>query len=94
MVRATYNGQVIAESDQTVVVEGNYYFPPDSLRMEFFEPSDTTTVCGWKGTANYYNVVVDGRTITDAAWVYHDPSEAARQIKDYVAFWKDVQVQA
>ncbi len=92
MVQAIWNGQVIAESDNTESVEGNHYFPPGSLKEEFFKDSSTTTVCGWKGTANYYTIEVDGQTNADAAWVYRDPKEAASNIKDYVAFWKGVEV--
>lgn len=92
MPKAIWNGAVIAESDQTIVVEGNHYFPPDSLKREYFKPSTHTTVCGWKGTANYYDVVVDGQTNANAAWYYANPLPAAAQIAGYVAFWKGVQV--
>jgi uncharacterized protein (DUF427 family) len=91
--RATWNGKVIAESDHTVEVEGNQYFPEASLRREFFMPSDTRTVCPWKGTAQYYTVTVDGRANRDAAWYYPDPSPAAEQIRGHVAFWNGVSVQ-
>ncbi len=91
-MKATWNGQVIAESEQTVVVDGNHYFPADSIKKEHFAPSTTTSHCGWKGTANYYSVVVDGKENTDAAWYYADPLEAAAQIKGHVAFWKGVEV--
>jgi uncharacterized protein (DUF427 family) len=91
-MKATWNGTVLAESDKTVVVEGNQYFPPDSLRQEHFKPSDTHTTCPWKGTASYYNVEVDGRRNPDAAWYYPEPKEAAKQIAGYVAFWKGVTV--
>lgn len=91
-VQAVFNGTVVAESDDTVVVEGNHYFPADSVRTEFFSPSDTHTVCGWKGTASYYDVNADGATSKDAAWYYPDPMDAASNIKDHVAFWKDVDV--
>ena len=93
-MRATWNGAVLAESDETIVVEGNHYFPPASLNREFFADSNTHTVCPWKGTASYFSVVVDGQTNTDAAWTYPQPKEAASQISDYVAFWKGVQVEA
>lgn len=93
MPRASWNGQVIAETDRYEVVEGNVYFPPDTIRREFFQPSSTTTVCGWKGTANYFNVVVDGRENKDAAWYYADPKPAAANIKDHVAFWRGVTVE-
>lgn len=94
MARATWNGQVIAESDHTEVVEGNHYFPPSSIKQEFFQPSSTTTTCGWKGTANYYSLQVDGQTNADAAWYYADPKEQATNIKGFVAFWKGVEVEA
>ena len=84
---------MLAESDQTVVVEGNHYFPPDSLNRAFFSDSDTHTVCPWKGTASYYSITVDGKTNTDAAWVYAEPKEAASQIADHVAFWRGVTVE-
>ncbi len=93
-MKATWNGVVIAESDDTVVVEGNHYFPPDSLKSELFRPSTTTTVCPWKGTASYYSIVVDGDTNADAAWYYPEPKPAAAEIKDRVAFWRGVQVTA
>lgn len=92
MITATWNGKVLAESDATVVVEGNHYFPPEAIRREFFKPSDTTTICPWKGTAHYYSLVVDGKDNPDAAWFYPDPKEAAAQIRDRVAFWKGVVV--
>jgi len=90
---AKWNGVVIAQSQKCVVVEGNYYFPKDSVKSEHLTSSDTTTVCGWKGTANYYNVVADGKTNKDAAWYYADPKPAADNIKGMVAFWKGVQVE-
>jgi uncharacterized protein (DUF427 family) len=92
-IRATWNGAVLAESDATVVVEGNRYFPPADVRTEFFEPSDTHTVCPWKGTASYRSVVVNGDRNADAAWYYPDPKEAAAEITDRVAFWKGVTVE-
>ena len=92
MTQALWNGKVIAESDVTVDVEGNAYFPPDSLVKEHFETSPTTSVCGWKGTASYYHLVVDGQRNTDAAWYYPTPLEAAENIRDHVAFWKGVEV--
>jgi uncharacterized protein (DUF427 family) len=94
MATATWNGVTIAESDDTVVVENNHYFPADSVRDGVLRPSDTTTVCPWKGTASYYTLEVDGRTNPDAAWYYPTPKDAAAQIKDRVAFWKGVQVSA
>jgi uncharacterized protein (DUF427 family) len=92
MPRATWNGAVIAESDDTVVVEGNHYFPRASLRTEHLAPSDRTSVCHWKGTASYYDVVVAGETNPAAAWYYADPSEAAAVIRDRVAFWRGVEI--
>jgi uncharacterized protein (DUF427 family) len=92
MVVATWNGALIAESDKTVVIEGNHYFPPESVTPEYLKPSSTTSRCPWKGLANYYSLVVDGKTNEDAAWYYGEPSEAAAAIKGYVAFWKGVMV--
>ena len=91
-MKAIWNGKTIAESDNTVVVEGNHYFPADSINKEYFKPSETNTVCGWKGTASYYNVEVDGETNTDAAWYYPDAKDAAQEIENHVAFWKGVEV--
>lgn len=85
---------MLAESDETVVVEGNHYFPPDSIHREHFSDSPKTTVCGWKGTASYYDVTVDGETNPAAAWYYATPKEAAGKIKDYIAFWGGVTVGA
>jgi len=92
-MKATWNNTVLAESDQTVVIEGNHYFPPASIHKEYFEPSDTQTICPWKGTASYYNVVADGETNKDAAWYYPNPKDAAAEIKDHVAFWRGVKVE-
>ena len=92
MPKAIWNGQTVAESDVTEMVEGNHYFPPDSLHREFFETSPTTTVCGWKGTAHYYTLNVQGKKNPDAAWYYPTPKEAAAQIQNHVAFWKGVTV--
>ena len=92
-MRAVWNDEVIAESDSTVVVEGNHYFPPDSVKRDCLTPSPTTTVCPWKGTAHYYTVVVGGEEARDAAWYYPDPKEAAAEIKDHIAFWRGVIVQ-
>ena len=91
-MKARWNEQVIAESDDTVVVEGNHYFPADSVQAEILRESATTSVCPWKGTANYYTVVVDGQSNADAAWFYADPKPAAEEIRDRVAFWKGVQI--
>ena len=93
MSKAVWNGTVIAESDRTEQVEGNHYFPPESIRTEYFKPSDTTSACPWKGTAHYYTVEVDGETNADAAWFYPTPKEKAGHIKDHVAFWKGVEVE-
>lgn len=92
MKRATWNGVVIAESDDIVTVEGNAYFPDAALKKEFFSPSQTHTTCSWKGVASYLSVVVDGKTNPDAAWFYPTPSDAAKQISGRVAFWKGVTV--
>jgi uncharacterized protein (DUF427 family) len=92
MPRAIWNGAVLAESTHTEIVEGNHYFPPESIHPEFFHPSDTHTVCGWKGTASYYNIEVNGKVNQDAAWYYPEPLPAARNIASHVAFWKGVQV--
>ena len=91
-MQAIFNGTVIAESDDTIVVEGNHYFPDDSLSAEYVQPSSTNTVCGWKGTASYYDVLVDGVDGKDAAWYYPKPSRLARRVKDRVAFWRGVEV--
>jgi uncharacterized protein (DUF427 family) len=91
-MRATWNGAVLAESDDTVVVEGNHYFPVESLHEQYFVPSQHTSVCPWKGVASYRSVQVDGQVNTDAAWEYESPSVAARSIKGRVAFWHGVQV--
>lgn len=91
-MRAIWKDTVLAESDDTVVVEGNHYFPRDSLRAEHFEPSETHTVCGWKGTASYLSVVVGDARNVDAAWFYPAPKPAAAQIEGRVAFWRGVRV--
>jgi uncharacterized protein (DUF427 family) len=91
-MKAVWRDTVIAESDNTVVVEGNHYFPPDAIKREHFQPSETHTVCGWKGTASYYDVVVGGEVNKDAAWYYPETKEAADNIKGYVAFWEGVKV--
>ena len=94
MPRASWNDCIIAESDNCEVVENNRYFPPAAVRRDCLRDSDTHTVCGWKGTASYYDVVVDGKVNKDAAWYYPDPKPAAANIKGYVAFWKGVKVEA
>jgi uncharacterized protein (DUF427 family) len=91
-MKAVWNGTVIAESDDTVVVEGNHYFPREALRDDLVRASDTHTVCPWKGTASYYSLELDGARSQDAVWYYPEPKNAAKQIKDRVAFWKDVKV--
>ena len=93
-MRAIWNGTVIASSDDTVVVEGNHYFPAASVDQAVLRPSQTTSVCPWKGTASYYSLEVDGKTNADAAWFYPEPKDAASQIADHVAFWKGVEVTA
>lgn len=92
MVTATWNGKVIAQSDKTIVVEGNHYFPPDSVDASLLEASATHSTCPWKGLASYKTIVVDGVRNTDAAWYYPDPKSAAAEIKDYFAFWRGVEV--
>jgi uncharacterized protein (DUF427 family) len=94
MPKAIWNGAVLAESDRCEVVEGNQYFPADSLNMEYFKPSNTHTTCGWKGVASYYSIEVNGETNKDAAWYYPEPKDAAKQIKGHIAFWRGVKVQA
>lgn len=91
-MKAIWQGKVVAESDETVVVEGNHYFPAESVRREFLLPSNTKTMCSWKGQASYHTLFVDGNANPDAAWFYPDPKEAASQIKGRVAFWKGVQI--
>lgn len=94
MAKAIWNGIVIAESKQTEMVEGNHYFPPNSIKQEYFRPNNTTTVCPWKGTASYYDVVVEGQINQGAAWYYPNPKPAAQNIKDHVAFWRGVRVES
>ncbi len=92
MKKAIWNNVVLAESDQTINIEGNHYFPPESLNMAYFEKSDLHSTCHWKGEASYYNIVVDGQTNKDAAWYYPETSDLAKSIKGYVAFWRGVTV--
>jgi uncharacterized protein (DUF427 family) len=92
MPKATWNGVVLAESDRCEVVEGNQYFPVDSVNMEYFKPSSTHTTCGWKGVASYYSIEVNDATNKDAAWYYPEPKDAAKQIKGHIAFWRGVKV--
>lgn len=91
-MKAIWNDKVIAESEETVVIEGNHYFPPNALNTEYFRESQHQTRCPWKGLASYYSIVVDGEENKDAAWYYPEPSDAAANIKQHVAFWKGVQV--
>jgi uncharacterized protein (DUF427 family) len=93
MAKAIWEGAILAESNQTVEVEGNQYFPPQTAKQQYFKPSATHTVCPWKGTASYYDVVVNGKTNRDAAWYYPEPKSEAKQIKGYVAFWRGVKVE-
>ncbi len=93
-MRALWNGTVIAESNDTVVLEGNHYFPAESIKREYFQPSTRTSMCAWKGSANYYSLVVDGAQNPDAAWYYADPKSAADAIRGRIAFWRGVQVVA
>jgi uncharacterized protein (DUF427 family) len=95
MPKAIWNGQVIAEApdDAIEMVEGNVYFPVSAVRADVLQPSDTHTVCGWKGTASYYNVVVDGAVNKDAAWYYPEPLDAARQVTGRIAFWRGVTIE-
>lgn len=92
MVKAVWNGAIIADSDETVVVEGNHYFPRDAVDAALLSDSPTTSSCPWKGLAHYHHVTVDGRVNEDAAWYYADPKEAASAIRDRIAFWKGVTV--
>ncbi len=92
IMKATWNNAVIAESNDTVVIEGNHYFSPESVKQDHLQPSATHTICPWKGEASYYDVVVDGETNRDAAWYYPEPKAAAAEIKDRIAFWRGVKV--
>lgn len=92
MAKAIWNGAILAESNQTEMVEGNHYFPPNSINRAYFKASNKHTACPWKGVASYYDIVVNGKTNEGAAWYYPTPSAAASQIKDHVAFWRGVQV--
>lgn len=92
MAKAIWNNQVIAESNETKNVEGNQYFPPESIHKEFFKSSELHTTCPWKGQASYYTIVVDGKENKDAAWYYQNPSNAAKHIKGHIAFWRGVEV--
>ncbi|RDY58814.1 DUF427 domain-containing protein [Flagellimonas nanhaiensis] len=92
-MKAIWNNTVIAESNDTVVIENNHYFPPESVKKEFFKTSETHTTCPWKGVASYYTIEVDGKQNSDAAWFYPQTSELAKSIKGYVAFWKGVTIE-
>jgi uncharacterized protein (DUF427 family) len=91
-MKAIWNNEVIAESNDTLVVEGNHYFPESAVKKEYLQPSDTHTICPWKGTASYYSLNINGKENKDAVWYYPEPKDAAKQIKDRVAFWKGVEV--
>ena len=92
-MKATWNGVVLAESDKTIEVEGNQYFPADTINKQYFQESNTHTICGWKGEASYYDIVVDGQVNKDAAWYYPSTKPDADEIKGYVAFWRGVKVE-
>jgi uncharacterized protein (DUF427 family) len=97
MTKATWNGVIIAQSNETIMIEGNHYFPPNSVNLEYFKKSEYHTTCPWKGVASYYDVVVDGTVNTDAAWYYPEPKEGSskkvgKDFSNYIAFWKDVDV--
>jgi uncharacterized protein (DUF427 family) len=94
MAKAIWNGAVLAESSKTEIVEGNHYFPPDAIDKQYFQESSTHTTCPWKGTASYYNVVVDGQVNKDAAWYYPTAKEKAKNIEGYIAFWHGVKVES
>jgi uncharacterized protein (DUF427 family) len=94
VAKATWNGSVLAEGDDVILVEGNCYFSRDHIRWDYFKPASTTTFCGWKGTANYYDIEVDGHINPGAAWYYADPMPAAEEVRNRIAFWKGVKVEA
>lgn len=91
-MKAEWNNQIIAESNETIIVENNHYFPLNAVKNQYLKPSSTHTTCPWKGLASYFTLDVDGKQNPDAAWFYPQPKEAAKQIKDYVAFWKGVKI--
>jgi uncharacterized protein (DUF427 family) len=93
-MKAIWNNKTLAESDETIVIEGNHYFPPQAIDNQYLQQSSTHTICPWKGKASYYNVVVDGQINEDAAWYYPEPKPAAAEIKNYLAFWRGVKVEA
>ena len=92
MMKAVWNGKVIAESNETIMVEGNHYFPIDAVKKEYLKESTSQTVCPWKGVASYHNLDIDGKSNKDAAWYYKDPSDLAKAVKDRIAFWKGVEI--
>ena len=92
MIQAIWNGTILAESERTILVEGNHYFPPESINQEYFKLSDTHSFCGWKGQANYYTILVSGQENKDAAWYYPDAKEKAKNIEGYIAFWRGVRI--
>ena len=92
IMKAIWNNTIIAESPNTRIVENNHYFPPESVSKKFLQRSDTHSTCPWKGEASYYTIVVDGKTNVDGAWFYPSPKEAAKEIKDHIAFWKGVEI--
>ena len=94
MAKAIWNGAVLAESERTVIIDGNHYFPPESVRRQYLRESPTHTICGWKGVASYYTVAVDGKENKDAGWFYPNPKPAAREIAGYIAFWREVTVES
>ncbi len=91
-MKAIWENQILADSNETIIIENNHYFPPSSLNIQYFQKSDTTTICPWKGTASYYTILVDNKENIDAAWYYPSPKEAASEIIDHVAFWHGVEV--
>ncbi|MCF6241376.1 MAG: DUF427 domain-containing protein [Bacteroidales bacterium] len=91
-MKAIWNNQIIAESDETIIIEKNHYFPPESIKKEFFETNDTHSVCPWKGEASYYTLVVNGKRNEDAAWYYPNPHDIVKDIANYVSFWKGVEI--
>lgn len=91
-MKSIWKDKILAESNETIIIEGNHYFPPDSIRKEYFQNSETHTTCPWKGEASYYNIVVNGEVNNDGAWYYPEPKDAAKEIRNYVAFWKGVEV--
>ena len=91
-MKAIWNNETLAESGETIIIEGNHYFPTDSIKREYFQDSDSHTTCPWKGEASYYHINVNGEVNNDGAWYYPEPKEAAKEIRNYVAFWKGVEV--